>query len=163
MMRLLPDLILVLQQLVTEHESLLRHVLAYQAAMRALDLRAMDVAAGQQEACRLRIAALESRRKGLVGQIGRLLRVEGDLTLARLAELSGESAGQMMAQRERLKALAQEIARRTHVAGRLAAALLGHLNTVVRLIAGAVEQAGVYTRHGVPQVSSRIGVMEAVG
>jgi hypothetical protein len=162
-MRLLPDLILLLQQLVTEHESLLAHVLAHQTAMRALDLRAMDAAAGRQEACRLRIATLESRRRALVGQIGKVLRVEGDLTLARLAELSGESAGQLMAQRDRLRTLAQEIVRRTHVAGRLAAALLGHLNTVVRLIAGAVEQAGVYTRHGVPQVSSRIGVMEAVG
>jgi hypothetical protein len=37
------------------------------------------------------------------------------------------------------------------------------LNTVVRLLAGAVEKAGLYTKHGVPQVSSRIGVMEAVG
>jgi hypothetical protein len=45
----------------------------------------------------------------------------------------------------------------------LAGAVLGHLNTVVRLIAGAVEQAGVYTKQGVPQVSARIGVIEAVG
>ena len=42
-------------------------------------------------------------------------------------------------------------------------ALLGHLNTVVRLIAGAVERAGVYTKTGAPQMSNRIGVMEAVG
>ena len=45
----------------------------------------------------------------------------------------------------------------------LAGAVLGHLNTVVRLIAGAVERAGIYTKSGVPQVSNRIGVMEAVG
>ena len=32
--------------------------------------------------------------------------------------------------------------------------LLGHLNTVVRLIAGAVERAGIYTKSGVPQVST---------
>jgi hypothetical protein len=37
------------------------------------------------------------------------------------------------------------------------------LNTVVRLIAGAVEQAGVYTKTGSPKVSGRIGVLEAVG
>ena len=27
----------------------------------------------------------------------------------------------------------------------------------------AVEKAGLYTKQGIPQVSSRIGVMEAVG
>ena len=49
------------------------------------------------------------------------------------------------------------------MAGRLASAVLGHLNTVVRLLAGAVEKAGLYTKQGIPQVSARIGVMEAVG
>ena len=57
----------------------------------------------------------------------------------------------------------QQISNRVTVAGRLAGALLGHLNTAVRLIAGAVEQAGLYTRDGSPKVSGRIGVMEAVG
>jgi len=32
----------------------------------------------------------------------------------------------------------------------------------VRLLAGSVEQAGLYTKHGVPKVSARIGMMEAV-
>ena len=41
--------------------------------------------------------------------------------------------------------------------------MLGHLNTVVRLLAGAVERAGVYTKDGIPRVASRIGIMEAVG
>ena len=37
---------------------------------------------------------------------------------------------------------------RTQVAGRLAAAVLGHLNTVVRLLAGAVEKAGALHETG---------------
>jgi hypothetical protein len=65
--------------------------------------------------------------------------------------------------RDELRSVIEQIQRRTHVAGRLAAAVLGHLNTVVRVLAGAVEQAGVYTKHGTPHVATRIGVMEAVG
>ena len=44
--------------------------------------------------------------------------------------------------------------------------IVGPGNTYVqlakRLLAGAVERAGVYTKDGVPRVSSRIGIMEAV-
>jgi hypothetical protein len=69
----------------------------------------------------------------------------------------------LLALRDEIKTLAGQIAGRTHVAARLSSAVLGHLNTVVRLLAGAVEKAGLYTKHGVPSVSSRIGVMEAVG
>jgi hypothetical protein len=65
--------------------------------------------------------------------------------------------------RQELKAVIGQVQTRTHVAGRLASAVVGHLNTVVRLLAGAVEKAGLYTKQGIPQVSSRIGVMEAVG
>jgi hypothetical protein len=58
--------------------------------------------------------------------------------------------------------LAWKIAENTHVAGRVTGAFLGHLNTAVRLISGAVQHAGVYTKYGTPRVSQRIGVMEAV-
>jgi hypothetical protein len=59
--------------------------------------------------------------------------------------------------------VATTIASRTKVSGKVAGAVLGHLNTVVRLLAGAVERAGVYTKDGIPRVSGRIGIMEAVG
>ena len=62
-----------------------------------------------------------------------------------------------------LRATMNEVARRSGIAGRLANAVLGHLNTAVRLIAGAVEQAGVYSKSGSPQIPVRIGAMEAVG
>jgi hypothetical protein len=65
--------------------------------------------------------------------------------------------------RAELKDVINRVQARTHVAGKLASAVVGHLNTVVRLLAGAVEKAGLYTKQGIPQVSSRIGVMEAVG
>ncbi|HEY8666720.1 MAG TPA: flagellar export chaperone FlgN [Tepidisphaeraceae bacterium] len=153
----------ILQQLIVEHRKLLKHVESHQAAMRCFDLKAMDDAAKLQEGARLRITMLENKRKAATVQAAKLNRLEGDLTLKKLADLNPARAPQLLALRDELKTVVTAIAARTHVAGRIAGAVLGHLNTVVRLLAGAVEQAGVYTKHGVPQVSARIGVMEAVG
>ena len=162
-MRLLTELEMILQQQIAEHGRLLKHVEAHEGAMKAFDLRAMDAAANQQEASRLRIATLENKRKTVVLQLAKLLKVNGTLTLAHIAELNPQRGEGLLRLRDELKAVIKQISERSHVAGRLAGAVLGHLNTVVRLLAGAVEQGGVYTKHGVPQVSQRIGMMEAVG
>lgn len=163
-MRQLPEIETLLQMLISEHQKLLAHVDLQQAAMRAFDLKSMDHAAKLQEASRLRISSLETRRRGVILQIARLSKMnEKDMTLAKLAELNPERSKELLKLRDDLKSIAQEIANKTRIAGRLASAVAGHLNTVMRILAGAVEQAGVYTKHGVPQVSGRIGVMEAVG
>ena len=60
---------MVLQQLIVEHRKLLGHLEAQQAAMKAMDLDAMDAAANLQEASRLRIAGLEVKRRELVQQL----------------------------------------------------------------------------------------------
>ena len=163
MSRLLPELESVLRALADEHRRLLACVEAQQVAMKAFDLKAMDDARNQQEASRLRLSALETRRRTVVVQIARALKLEGKVTLTQLADLHPPRREPLLALRNEIKHLARQIAARTHVAGRLSGAVLGHLNTVVRLLAGAVEKAGLYTKHGVPSVSSRIGVMEAVG
>ena len=162
--RLLPELENILQLLVTEHRRLLAHVEAQQTAMKAFDLKSMDDARNQQEASRLRVAAMENKRRGIVGLLAKVLRVDGQsLTITRLADLQPARREPLLKLRDELRDLAARITARTHVAGRLASAVLGHLNTVVRLLAGAVEKTGVYTKQGVPRVSTRIGVMEAIG
>jgi|SRR5688572_13510844 len=163
MSRQVTDLEAVLQQLIDEHRRLLAHVDAQQAAMKAFDLKAMDAAMGQQEASRLRIAGLEAKRRLLVQQLARAVKVDGNVTITKLAALYPARGIPLSKLRDELKTVIAQVASRTNVVGKLAGAVLGHLNTVVRLLAGAVEKAGVYTKHGVPQVSSRIGVMEAVG
>ena len=163
-MRQLTEIESLLQMQIMEHQKLLAHVELQQAAMRGFDLRSMDQAAKLQEAARLRIASLETRRKSIILQIARAAKVnEKQITLARLAELNPARASELFRLRDELKAVAQQISHRTNVAGKLASAVAGHLNTVMRILAGAVEKAGVYTKSGVPQVSARIGVMEAVG
>ena len=154
---------LVLQQLIAEHEKLLAHLSNQQAAMKKLDLPAIDQLTGLQDASRMRIAALDGKRKALVNQLAAMLKLQGPTTLLRLAESLPQHKQILLALREQLKAKVTQIATRSTIAGRVAGALLGHLNTVVRLLAGAVEQAGIYTKQGTPQVSARIGVIEAVG
>ena len=84
-------------------------------------------------------------------------------TVPDLAAMYPAQAAALLNARDELKATMNALQQRTHVVSRLAGAVAGHLNTVVRLLAGAVEKAGLYTKQGVPQVSTRIGVMEAVG
>jgi hypothetical protein len=161
--RQIADLESVLQQLVIEHRKLLKHIDSQQAAMKTLNLRAMDESTNQQEAARLRIATMEHKRRTLTIQIARLLRISGEPKILQLAEFFPHRKAVLLQLRKDLLDAMGEIASRNHIAGKLAGAVLGHLNTAVRLLAGAVEHAGLYTKHGVPQISRRIGVMEAVG
>ena len=163
MSRLFLDLEATLAGLIVEHRRLLEQARANETAVRTFDLKAMDALVGQQEATRQRIAAWELKRKAITAQIARTMRVEPNASLKQLADLHPPRREALLGLRDELKGLAQQIAGRTRVAGRVASAVLGHLNTAVRLLAGAVEKAGLYTKHGVPQVSRRIGVMEAVG
>jgi hypothetical protein len=116
-----------------------------------------------QESTRLRIATLDTKRRNLAIQIGKLVRLQGEPTLAELCQAFPARALPLRHLRDDLRRLVEAIQTKTTVGARLAGAVLGHLNTAVRLIAGAVEQAGVYTRNGTPRVSARIGAIEAVG
>jgi hypothetical protein len=155
----------LLQELIAENQRLLKHLQSQQAAMRTMDVAAMDASARQQDASRMRLLALEARRRNTVNQIlqqnGKRLGL--NVTIAEIAAWYPARSAELLKLRKQLKDVVQQVQTRAQVAGRVAGAVLGHLNTVVRLIAGAVEKAGLYTQQGVPKVSSRIGVMEAVG
>jgi ribonuclease D len=131
--------------------------------MRAFDLKTMDEVVRLAEATRLRIAGMESKRRALITAIARAHRMSQMPTLPDIATMYPPSAPKLMKLRDELKSAIQAVQKRSNIAGKVASAVLGHLNTVVRLLAGAVEKAGLYTKQGIPQVSSRIGVMEAVG
>lgn len=163
MSRLVVELESVLQLLIDEHRRMLSLVAAQQGSMKTLALDAMQDAMHRQESSRSRIAALDTRRRMLAQQIAKLAKANGELTLAQIAMAFPQNGPKLIKLREELKGLIQQIADRTHVAGRVAAAVLGHLNTAMRLFAGAVGQAGVYTKHGTPRVAARIGIMDAVG
>jgi hypothetical protein len=163
MSRQLAELETILIQLIAEHDKLLHALESHQAAMKTLNMKGMDETARLQETSRLKIMTLETRRKMMANQLAATLRLAGPPTLLKLAEAMPHDGNRLLELRDQLKEKIAQVSSRAHVAGRLAGAVLGHLNTAVRLVAGAVEQAGLYTKQGVPQVSARIGVLEAVG
>ena len=163
MSRQLLDLETVLQQLIDEHRKLLAQVERQYDAVRFYQPKEMKDIAVLQEATRLRVIKLDGQRRLLTLQLARLYKVEGELTISKLMQMFPARSANLQKLRTELRSLMQQIKTRTHIAGRVASSVLGHLNTIVRLLAGAVERAGVYTKNGVPRVSARIGAMEAVG
>jgi hypothetical protein len=153
----------VLTQLVVEHKTMLLLIERQQAAMRGLRTSEMEEIQQRQEIARRRLANLENRRRTLTGELAKLYRLSGEVTVGRLAEIFPQRSVALMNLRDDLRGLISQIAQRLAVSSKVAGAMVGHLNTVIRLVAGAVERAGIYTRRGLPQVSRRIGVMEAVG
>jgi FlgN protein len=163
MSRQLADLENILQEMLVEHRRLLGHMEQHQEAMHAINHKLMDEISQRQEASRLRLVGLESRRRIATQQLAKVLKVEGDLSLRRIAELCPQRSQAILQVRQDLREAIQAVRLRAQIAGRVARAVLGHLNTVVRLLAGAVEKAGLYTKNGVPRLATRIGVMETVG
>jgi len=93
--------------------------------MQAFDLRTMDDAGREQEACRLRITMLEQRRRSIVQQIGKGLNVQGDLTIARLATMVPEHTQSLLELRKQLKQVVEQVAARNKISGKVAGAVLG--------------------------------------
>ena len=162
-MKLIADLEILLAQQIAEHRKLLAFCDAQQTAMKGFNLKAMEDLTHLTEACRMRIATLENKRKTLTVVINKTLKLPADARLPQIAAAAPQFKASLTRLRDELRAVMEQIQTRNYVASRVAGAVLGHLNTVVRLVAGAVEKAGLYTKQGVPKVSARIGVMEAVG
>jgi hypothetical protein len=150
-------------QLAAEHRKLFDQLEAQHAAMKKFELPLIADWITRSESTRLRINDLESRRRNLMRQITVSLKLPEEPRIVRLAELFPAQAENLLKARTELRELATRIARRTQNSSRLASAVLGHLNTVVRLLAGAAERAGLYNKQGIPRVVSRLGVMDAVG
>jgi hypothetical protein len=163
MSRYVTDLQAILQQLTAEHRKLLGLLDAHHEAMKKFDLTAMADLMPRQEMCRLRIIELENKRRATLRQLTVTLKLPEEPRLTRLAELFPQFADGLLAARRDLREIAGRIATRSQNSGRLTTAVLGHLNTVVRVLAGAAQRAGVYTKQGIPRVGTRVGMMDAVG
>jgi hypothetical protein len=163
MSRQLADLQAVLTQLTAEHQKLLDLMEAQHLAMKKFDLNAMAELVTKQEATRLRINSLEQKRRAQVRLLMTSLKLTEEPRLKKLAELFPNQAEPLLKARADLREVAKKITVRSQGSHKLASAVLGHLNTVMRLLAAVVERAGLYTKQGVPRVATRIGVMDAVG
>jgi hypothetical protein len=149
--------------MVDDHRRLLDLVRRQEQAIRGIDAAQVDQLAREQEAVRTRIIQAEARRRLIVATIAKAAQLPADVPLSRIAAAAPAHRAALLASRDELRNLAREIQHRTGVSSRIAQAMLGHLNTAVRLLAGAVERAGTYTKYGNPKLTRRLGSMEAVG
>lgn len=143
------------------------------AAMISLNADETARIVAEQEQARTRLSAIENRRKALSLQIARELRVAlPPETLPTLSQLAGaipdlKRRQRLLSMRDELRGLVEQVSSASHVAGRLAGTMLGHLNSAIRLLSAAMNDAGTYTRNGAPRISTagpaRMGVVEAVG
>ena len=131
--------------------------------MKKWDVKAILELGHDQESTRLRIFSLEHRRRAIVRQIAAGAKLNEEPSICASIELFPPFAPDLIRLRDQLRAVIGKISHRTSMAAKLSAAVLGHLNTAVRLVAGAIERAGVYTRTGSPKVAARIGNMDAIG
>jgi hypothetical protein len=162
-LRPIVDLETVLKEMLDEHRKLLTLLEGQQEAMQALNVAAMESFRTRQEVSRSRILRLEDRRRGMVQQIARINQIKGEPKIPAIAELYPQRKPQLLALRGELQIAMRAVADRSYIVTRLGSAVLGHLNTAMRILSSAVGNGGMYTNRGVPKVSRRIGVMEAVG
>jgi hypothetical protein len=153
----------LLQDLLVEHHKLSMHLDNQQTAMKQLRVKEMEIARAMQEGSRLRIIGLENRRRAQVQQIARINQLQTEPKIPQLAQMYPQRSAQLMKLHGELKSVMTEIADKSFIASKLASAVLGHLNTAMRILGQAVGSGGVYTQRGVAKVAHRIGVMEAVG
>ena len=85
-----------------------------------------------------------------------------DVTISQVAAAVPAHRTNLVRLRDELRTLTAEVAAKNGVSAKVAGAMMGHLNSVVRMVSGAVRQAGVYTRQGQHTIASRVGVMERV-
>jgi len=157
------DLEALLRDLIEEHRKLLMCVEIHQSAMQSLNTPAMETSRARQEAARTRIMRLEDRRRNMVMQIARINQLKGEPKIPVIADLYPQRKTQLLNLREELMSAMRKVADRSFVANKVAGAVLGHLNTAMRILASAVGSGGIYTNRGTPKIARRIGMVEAVG
>jgi hypothetical protein len=86
-------------------------------------------------------------------------------TLSQLATAIGDSPARqrLLGRRDELRAVVGDVATASQVTGRIAGAMLGHLNSALRLLAAAMRDAGTYNRKGSPRCSGGLGAIELIG
>ena len=115
MSRQLAELEQVLRLLITEHGKLLTQLDAQQDAMRAFRTDRIEDITTLQEATRLRIGTLDNKRRVLVLQIARLIRLPDEPTLAKLAEVFPQRRTVLIGLRDELRDVMLKIQSRTSI------------------------------------------------
>ena len=147
----LDELEACMRQLDQEHDQLLGLVRRKQQAMRLAQHALIADCCGRESQSVHRIAAVEKRRQGIVGQITAAASpsAKQPLRLGEIADLAGEPRrGRLLVTQQRLQRTARLIQQENDVARRATESLLRHVQGVIQQVAAAVGGA-TYGRRGV--------------
>lgn len=165
----LDELEKLLALLITEQRKLLPLLNRQREAMKSLRSEAIEQLMREQETSRQRLAGIEARVRLVSVQAARDLRLAlrpneaPTLTQLITACTDPTRKARLTTLRDQLRVVLQEVAAASHIAGRLAGAVLGHLNTAMRVLQSAMRDAGTYTRSGSPRMGPRLGAVEVIG
>jgi hypothetical protein len=160
--------------LITQLESLLRDMLGQQqtllkavddhmAALRTYRIESIEAAVRNQETARQQLLRIEQRRKVLLAQFLRMHRNLSKPTLDKLAEIYPDRKLILLQMRSEIVRLTTEIRTKLNQLQRIAAGVLLHLNSTVKLIATAAAGPSTYSRAGAYAMPARVSSLQAVG
>ncbi len=152
-----------LEQLIAAHAGLGKTLELHVKAMSAMNLDGMEQLAIVCQQQRHQLVLLEARRAQQMQLLTRQLKLPAKATLRELAEAIPHRCTPLLALRERMAVAAQSVHVSGVVASRVSGAVVGHLNTALRMLSVAVKQGGTYTRNGQSPSPGRLGLVEAVG
>ncbi len=157
--KVLDDLAATLRQLTLAHADLCDVLDQQHAAMKRFDTEQMTRHARKQEQSHRRILKLESDRRRHAQMLARAAGLGFDVTLVQLAGAYPDRREELLELRRELHASSRAAAERGRRCQRIAASVLSHLNSALRM----VTRSSVYQSTGNFTLPPPIHRLEAVG
>ena len=147
--KLVIELLGLLREMLAGQDRLLKLAVARREAMRAFDIGRLETLAEQERAEGARMAELDRRRQGLVGQFRAVLGKGVEPTVTEIARRVNEPAkSQLLGLAARLKETVEQLERNTRINATVSETVVKGLAKVLKVVTGLAQHAGLYMRNG---------------
>jgi hypothetical protein len=147
--KLVAELLGLLRELFAGQDRLLKLALARREAMRAFDIGRLEALAGQERVEGARMAELDRRRQGLVGQFTAVLGKGVEPRVSEIARRVNEPMrSQLLGLAAQLKETVEQLERNTRINATISETVVKGLAKVLKVVTGLAQHAGLYMRNG---------------
>ena len=147
--KLVHELLTLLRELLAGQDRLLKLAVARREAMRVFDIARLETLAAQERTEALRMADLDRRRQGLVGQFRAVLGKGAEATVSEIARRVNEPArSQLLGLAAQLKETVAQVERSTRINATISETVVKSLAKVLKVVTGLAQHAGLYMRNG---------------
>ncbi|MEM6314396.1 MAG: flagellar export chaperone FlgN [Planctomycetota bacterium] len=144
----LADLERILRQQIAVYRELDKLLAEHRVALEGMALQPILDVNKKQAVLRDRLAKLEQHRRAIFDKLGAE-------SLTELATKHGPQGLTLLKLRRELQRVTGEVGTQSKLTSKIAAGMLGHLNTAVRVLAEAAGETGLYDKHGNPKLRRR--------